>query len=123
MRVSTRSELLDDVVLADTPPSEYMWELLTSGVFVTALKLFAQTYYLLRVAQTGLVFSNWLSLVLGLVTVVRLIGQAAWSWRKMHQNQLLEERYAVPAALGAGYELREVTNDGSDDIIHDYVSM
>jgi Leucine-rich repeat (LRR) protein len=122
LRALTRAELLDDFVLADTPPSEYIWELLTSGVFVTALKLFAQTYYLLHVAETGLAFSNWLSLALGLITVVRLIGQAAWSWRKMHRDELLEEHYAERAASGADFDLDEMTSGGSVDM-HDYVSM
>jgi Leucine-rich repeat (LRR) protein len=114
VRAATRSELLKSVVLADTPPSEYIWELLTSGVFVTALKLVAETYYLLIVAQTGLVWSNWLSLALGIVTVVRLVGQAAWSWRKTRQNALLEEHYAERAASGADFELSDIGGSGSD---------
>jgi Leucine-rich repeat (LRR) protein len=122
VRASTRVELFDNIVMAYVPPSEYILELLTSGVFVTALKLFAQTYYLLRVAQTGLVFSNWLSLVLGLVTVARLIGQAAWSWRKLLQDQILKEHYVEGAATGADFEMDEMTGGGSE-IMNDYVSM
>jgi hypothetical protein len=117
VRASTRAELLDKVVLVDTPPSEYIWELLTSGIFVTGLKLFAETYYLLVVAQMGLVWSNWLSLVLGIVTVVRLVGQAAWSWRKQRQNTLLEEHYAERAASGADLELDDIAKSGGSDSV------
>jgi hypothetical protein len=39
----TLNELRTNIVLADTTPSEYIWELLTTGVFVTGLKVYSQT--------------------------------------------------------------------------------
>jgi Leucine-rich repeat (LRR) protein len=122
VRDSMRGELLEDIVLADTPPSEYILELLTSGIVVTGMKLFSQTYYLLWVAQTGLVASNWLSLMLGLVTVARLVGQAAWSRRKQHQNDLLEEHYVERAASGAEFMLDDMVGGVGTDT-YDYVRM
>jgi Leucine-rich repeat (LRR) protein len=107
MRVSTRASVLSDIVMADTPPSELIWELLSNCVFLTATKLFAQVYYLLAVAQTGLAWSNWLSLALGIVTVVRLVAQAAWSWRKTHHSAL-EEHYAERAASGSSFDLDDL---------------
>ncbi len=48
------------VALASPPPAEHVLRLATTGVFVTGAKLFVELYFLLRVAQTGLVWSNWL---------------------------------------------------------------
>jgi hypothetical protein len=109
---STRDTLLYDVVLTDTPPTEYIWELLTNGIFVTAIKLFAQVYFLLRVTQTGLVWFNWLSLLLGAFTAVRLIVQAAWSWRTLHKKALLEEHYAERAESGSEFDLDDIADGG-----------
>jgi hypothetical protein len=132
LRASMRAELFDGVIMADTLPSEYVWELLTSGIAVTGLILFAHTYYLLRVAQTGLTFSNWLSVVLGLVTLVRLVSQAAWSWRMLKKRALRERWYSSDfSASGADFELEDMArgglaaggDSGDSENAHDYVSM
>jgi hypothetical protein len=119
VHAATRDELLEDVVLADTLPSEYIWELLTSGVFVAGLKLLAQTYYLLRVSQIGLLWPNWLSLLLGIVTVVRLVAQAIWSWRNEH----LEKHYAERAESGVYFGVDDIIGGGGSVDLTDYARM
>ena len=69
LRPATRAALIDDVALAPPPPpAEHILRLLTAGVCVTGAKLFVQLYFLLRVAQTGLVWSNWLRYALSSLT-------------------------------------------------------
>jgi hypothetical protein len=85
IRTSTRETILD-FVLAEREPKHFIMQLFTSGLFIVSAKLFADTYYLLKVAQNGLVLSNWLSLILGLVTVPKLIGLAGWTWCKARRD-------------------------------------
>ncbi len=59
-RAKTRDALMGEIAFADTRPVDYIWLLLTSGVFVSAAKLCTDLYFVLRVAQTGLAWSNWL---------------------------------------------------------------
>jgi hypothetical protein len=122
VRSWTRAALYTEIVMAETPPSEYIWELLTTGVLVTAAKLFVQAFYLLRVAQTGLSWSNWLSLLLGIVTAVRLIVQAAWTRRKL-QQQTLEEHYFERAASGSSFDLDDLTSSSSSSSTSMYMRM
>ncbi len=98
-RADTRASVLNDMVLVDPSPLDYIWLLCTTGVFVSGAKLFADLYFLLRVAQTGLVWSNWVSLVLGAITAPLLVTQAALSWRKLWYERL-EEHYAERAESG-----------------------
>ncbi len=64
LRAATRDAFVSETIFVDTPPADYIWLLLTSGVAVSATKLFADLYYLMRVSQTGLAWSNWLRFVL-----------------------------------------------------------
>ena len=59
LSAATRVPMLD-FVLADRKPKHFLLELLTLGICISIAKLFADTYFLLRVAQNGLVWSNWL---------------------------------------------------------------
>jgi hypothetical protein len=99
LSADTRASFLDDMVLSDPPPIDYIWLLCTTGVFVAGAKLFADLYFLLHVAQTGLVWSNWVSLVRGAVTAPLLVVRATLSWRKLWY-QRLEEHYAERAESG-----------------------
>jgi hypothetical protein len=102
MRATTRQVMLG-FVLTERKPKHFIIKLLTSGLFIAVAKLVANTYYLVYVAQNGLVWSNWLSLILGLVAVPKMVCQATWSWWKQRR-----------AAAGV--------DTAADTLLHDIVS-
>jgi hypothetical protein len=87
VRASTRQVMID-FVLAERKPKHFVLQLLTVGLLIASTKLFADTYYLLKVAQNGLVWSNWMSLIIGLVTVPKLIGLAILAWWKIQHPEM-----------------------------------
>ena len=76
MRNSFLSEL---VFPTETQRSDYDLELLVSGVLSTVPVLLVNMYHLLEVTQTGLSNADWLSVLVGSWTLVKLIGMSVWA--------------------------------------------
>jgi Leucine-rich repeat (LRR) protein len=111
LRSSLRQVFVNDMVLMEAQPSDYLLRLLTNGLFNTGPMLIANLYYLLAVVQTGLDASSWASLLLGVLMLPQLIGQAFFSWRssKLVHLQLQEDaHHRERAESGAVFELSDL---------------
>jgi Leucine-rich repeat (LRR) protein len=77
-----RANFLKQFVHYTPTPFDYMFRLVHSGILSSIPLLGVTLYFLLRVSQTGMSVSNWLSLVNLLWTIPRQIGQAIHAkWR------------------------------------------
>jgi Leucine-rich repeat (LRR) protein len=109
LRQSLRNIFVNDVILMEAQPSDYLWRLLTNGLFNTGPMLAANLYYLLAVVQTGLDASSWASLLLGVLMLPQLIGQAIWSSESAHRKLKEELHYQERAESGISLQLDDIS--------------
>lgn len=76
MRNSFLSEL---VFPTEMQRSDYDLELLVSGVLSTVPVLLVNLYHLSEVTQTGLSNADWLSVLVGSWTLIKLVGMSVWA--------------------------------------------